>query len=131
MQNINCYDFLRKIRFIFVILRYMACNQKGNKHLLLFYGFSTEGKWLRKAASFVYTFKAELFYAQFCDYMFVHTLKLIFVLIINRTSFDAEDQHTYNLWLLIRAYKILYLEARMGDWKVVINKRKGKPMCIQ
>ena len=47
--------------------------------------------------------------------MFVHTLESLFVLIINRTSFDAEDQHTYNLWQLIRAYKILYLEAQMGD----------------
>ena len=116
---------------MFVRSSYMESNKKGNKHLLLLYGFSTECIWLSKAASFVYTFEAELFYAQICDYIFALTRETIFVLIINRTSFDAEDQHTYNLWQLIRAYKILYLEAQMGDWKVVINKRKGKLMCIQ
>ena len=47
--------------------------------------------------------------------MFVHTQESIFVQIINRTSFDADYQHAYDLWQLIRAYKILYLEARMGD----------------
>ena len=115
---------------MFVRSSYMESNKKGNKHLLLLYGFSTECIWLSKAASFVYTFEAELFYAQICNYMFVHTQESIFVLIINRTSFDADYQHAYDLWQLIRAYKILYLEERMGDWKVVINERKGKLMCI-
>ena len=115
---------------MFVRSSYMESNKKGNKHLLLLYGFSTECIWLTKAASFVYTFEAELFYAQIYNYMFVHTQESIFVLIINRTSFDADYLHPYDLWQLIRAYKILYLEARMGDWKVVINERKGKLMCI-
>ena len=41
---------------MFVRSCYMEINKTGNKHLLLFYDFSTEGEWLMKAASFVYTF---------------------------------------------------------------------------